>query len=139
MKAGKNGIVRYDGETLKSQEATLAVLDQLFDVYTPGTVFSSPTAKGDYTVITAAEVNVGLGVGFGAGGGGDDQGTEGSGGGGGGGGASAGRPVAAIIIGPQGVEVQPIVDVTKLGIAFFTTLGAILMVWRAMQRRTRGK
>jgi hypothetical protein len=33
--------------------------------------------------------------------------------------------VAAIAIGPGGVEVKPIVDTTKIGIAFLTTLAAV--------------
>lgn len=48
--------------------------------------------------------------------------------GGGGGGLSTARPVAAISIGPDGVRVKPVVDVTKIGLAFFTTLGAMALM-----------
>ena len=58
------------------------------------------------------------------------QSQKASGGGGvGGGGASRGRPVAAIIVGPDGVSVQPVLDVTKValsGIAFAGTMVAML-------------
>jgi uncharacterized spore protein YtfJ len=47
----------------------------------------------------------------------------GSGEGGGGGGRVLSRPVAAIVISPTGVRVEPIVDVTKIALAIFTTLG----------------
>lgn len=124
----KLGLKRYDAGELP-QDA-LATVSRLFDVTEPGAVFSAPVKVGDHTVITAAEISVGVGVGVG-------QGPD-SQAGGGGGGFSAGRPVAAISIGPQGVHVEPIVDVTKLGIAFFTALGAIFMARRAMRRTSRG-
>ena len=49
----------------------------------------------------------------------------GLGGGGGGGGAAMARPVAVISVGPNGVQVEPVVDPTKIAIAFFTTLGSM--------------
>ena len=61
----------------------------------------------------------------------DDEQNEatgsGFGGGGGGGGTAMARPVAAIIIEPNGVRVEPIIDPTKIAIAFFTTLLSIFM------------
>lgn len=113
--------------------AALATLSQLFDVYQPGVVFGEPITNDENTVITAAEVHVAMGLGHGYGSGGEGA-TSGEGGGVGGGGGSAGRPVAAILISPTGVRVEPIVDVTKLGLAFFTTLGAMFMIWRGMRR-----
>jgi len=114
---------------------------------------------GDYTIITASEVYAGLGVGFGGGGGsapaaseepiGDQPPVEqpdaeeglppgsGVGYGGGGGGVTMGRPVAAITIGPDGVSVEPIVDVTKIAIAFFTTLGAMALMFSRMTKMSQ--
>src|SRR5687768_13292529 len=107
-----DGIEALDLSGLHSETTALAAISKLFDVYQPGVVFSEPHTVGDHTVITASEVHVGMGLGFGRGSG--SGGTEsGEGRGGGGGGGSAGRPVAAIIIGPKGVQVEPIVDVTK--------------------------
>jgi uncharacterized spore protein YtfJ len=63
--------------------------------------------------------------------------NAGGGGGGGGGGASFARPVAAVVVSPQGVWVEPIVDVTKLGLAFFTMLGSMWMFWSRMRRASR--
>jgi uncharacterized spore protein YtfJ len=129
-----DGIELFDLAGLQSESAALYTLANLFDVYQPGVVFSEPYFVDDHTVITASEVYVGMGLGFASGSGRGDEGA-GEGGGGGGGGGSAGRPVAAIIVGPQGVRVEPIVDVTKIALAFFTTLGAMFFTWRAMRRR----
>jgi uncharacterized spore protein YtfJ len=129
-----DGLELIEVSDLPGETAAFATIAKLFDVYQPGVVFSEPTSVGDNTVITASEVSVGLGLGFGRGGGGDEK-ASGEGVGGGGGGGSAGRPVAAIIIGPAGVRVEPIVDVTKIVLAFLTTLGAMYMSWRAMRRR----
>jgi uncharacterized spore protein YtfJ len=127
-----DGIERLDLSGLQSESAALAAITKLFDVYQPGVVFSEPHTVGDNTVITAAEVHVGMGLGFGRG---SDEAGDSAGSGGGGGGGSAGRPVAAIVISPKGVQVEPIVDVTKIALAFFTTLGAMFMMWRAMRRQ----
>jgi uncharacterized spore protein YtfJ len=59
---------------------------------------------------------------------------SGYGSGGGGGGFSAARPVAAISIGPDGVHVEPVVDVTKIGLALFTTLGAMALMLSKMRK-----
>lgn len=132
-----DGLEMIDITDVESETSALNTISRLFDVYQPGVVFGEPTSVGDHTVITAAEVHVGMGLGFGRGAGGDEEGSSGEGAGGGGGGGSAGRPVAAIIIGPDGVQVEPIVDVTKLALAFFTMLGAMFMTWRAMRRQMK--
>ena len=136
---------------VKSQEQAMEVMDKLFAVAQPGAVFGKPVESGEYTVITAAEVKVGMGFGYGSGGGtgpaaeeetaseGEGEGAgaaagTGYGGGGGGGGASGGRPVAVISIGPMGVRVEPVVDVTKLGLAFITALGSMLVMRNRMRR-----
>jgi uncharacterized spore protein YtfJ len=105
-------------------------------------VFSQPVTSGDYTVITAAEVGGGGGFGGGMGFGarragkgpnaqegdpveGDPFKGKGAGSGGGGGAGSMGRPVATIVIGPDGVDVRPVLDVTKVGLAALTAFGTI--------------
>ena len=60
--------------------------------------------------------------------------SDGGGGGGGGGGYSSARPVAIITIGPNGVQVKPIIDPTKIAIALFTTLASMFMVWAKMRK-----
>lgn len=129
-----NGI-EFFSETLTSQEKATELMEKLIAVGRADSAFSQPVESGEYKVITAASVSVGMGYGYGGGAGGngpakdakpDDSdapsATTGVGFGGGGGGASTSRPVAAIEIGPEGVRVEPIVDVTKIGLALFTTL-----------------
>ncbi len=117
-------------------------LERLLATADASKVFGQPVTSGEYTVITAAEVGGGGGFGSGMGFGsprarglassqGQDstqEGTrreatlEGAGGGGGGGGGSAARPVAVIVIGPEGVEVRPIVDVRRLALTVLVGL-----------------
>ena len=49
-----------------------------------------------------------------------------------------GRPVAVIAIGPDGVTVKPVVDVTKIGLAALTTVAALLGLVRTMRRGGKG-
>ena len=136
--------VKAVSESVKAaQEKISDALSRLFDVAQASSVFSEPITIGDRVVITAAEVTVGVGMGMGAGMGSDDgeegaEGVEGKttggGGGGGGGGGSMARPVATITVGPNGVHVEPIVDVTKLGVAFFTALGALFIARSGMRK-----
>jgi len=133
----------------KSQELAAQVVQKLFDVAQPGSVYAEPVVAGDHTLITASEVSVGIGFGLGFGGGEGRgvpaQGTSeeeaeiegegtGMGGGGGGGGASLARPVAVISVGPEGVRVEPVVDPTKIAIAMFTTLGTMFFMLSKMRR-----
>lgn len=136
---------------IKTQEQGLDLLDKLIATARPNAVFGQAVTVGDYTVITATEVSCGMGLGFG-GGGGDSAGgpdeikprpdvkpgspANGYGVGGGGGGFSTARPVAAISIGPDGVRVEPVVDVTKIGLAFFTTLGAMALMASKMAKNS---
>ncbi len=148
---------------LKNQENAQEILEKFIETARPTSVFAPPVTAGEYTVITASEVYAGMGIGFGGGGGSgpaaseessgdqppaehpatemeeDDQLPPGSGVGygGGGGGMTMGRPVAAITIGPDGVSVEPIVDATKIAIAFFTTLGAMALMFSRMTRMSR--
>jgi len=133
----------------KSQERAAQVVEKLFDVAQPGSVYAEPVTVGDHTLITASEVSVGMGFGLGFGGGEgrstpsqemseeeSEPGGEGTGmgGGGGGGGASLARPVAVISVGPEGVQVEPVVDPTKIAIALFTTLGTMFFMLSRMRR-----
>ena len=138
-------------ESIPNQQRANELLGKLFDITQPSAVYSEPVTKGEYTVITASELQAGVGTGFGGGGdfhqksaNGDvkaaDNGplenssvSTGGGGGGGGGGASA-RPIAAIIIGPNGVRVEPIIDPTKIAITFFTALGGMVMAFGRMRK-----
>jgi len=139
---------------IKNQAEVKSVLEKLMTVARPDTVYSQPVTAGDYTVITACEVSVGAGLGYGLGGGTDGQPPNkqttseagvaadeslsgGAGGAGGGGGGAMGRPVAVISIGPNGVQITPVVDVVKLGLAFITALGGLLLALSKMRRAGR--
>jgi len=141
-------------KAVKNQEEGIELMEELIEVAQPGAVYSEPVTSGDYTVITASEVSVGMGFGYGLGGGissepaegevagadePESQGEEASGfgGGGGGGGLSAARPVAVISIGPDGVRVEPVMDRTKIALAFFTTLGSMLLMLVNMRKASR--
>ncbi len=121
-------------EVVPDQRAAMALLEELTATARPQAVFSSPVNAGEFTVITAAEVSLGLGFGFGGGGGSDDRANEGAGGGGGGGGGGGSRPVAVVEIGPAGVRVEPVMDVTKIVLAFITALGSSLVLGRRLRR-----
>jgi uncharacterized spore protein YtfJ len=58
----------------------------------------------------------------------------GVGGGGGGGGGASGRPVAVISVSEEGVQVEPVVDATKIALAFFTALGSMFFMLIKMRR-----
>jgi uncharacterized spore protein YtfJ len=136
--------------SVQDQEQAMELMEKLIDVAQPGAVYGEPVTAGEHTVITASEVKVGMGFGFGSGGGtgpgpvgegSEDEGegggadfSSGYGGGGGGGGVSGARPVAVVSIGPEGVRVEPVVDVTKLGLAFITAIGSMLIMRNRMRR-----
>ncbi len=136
MNTDDKGFSIYTG----SAEKMVALLDTFAETAGPEHAYGQATVAGEYTVIPAAEVSVSMGVGFGAGGGPCPKGTEGEGsetglgGGGGGGGISMSRPVAMISIGPQGVAVKPIVDVSKISLAAVTAIGSMLMFMVRMAR-----
>lgn len=139
-----------------SQKQGFQTLEKLFSLAQPGGVFSEPVHAEGQTVITASEVVITAGFGYGIGEGGApikpqvaenlatveaaaNKAAEagGGGGGGGGGGWTMGRPVAVVTVNAQGVEVKPVVDVTKLGIAALTTFGAMLLMFSRMNSRSR--
>ena len=138
----------FFGTPLDSITGVYDLIGRLFRVAEPGAVYSEPIISGERTVIITSELSMSIGAGGGFGASsepvtetGADAASvpphkEDSGGGGGGGGFSFGRPVAAVIIEPSGVRVEPIVDPTKLGIALFTTLGAMFFAWTSLRRTT---
>jgi uncharacterized spore protein YtfJ len=131
------------------EQPTLQFVDRIFGAARASAVYSAPVTAGAYTVITASEVTAGGGFGAGQGRGpaangngtaeADPAGAMASGGGSGGGGGSSGRPVAVIVVGPDGVQVKPIFDVTKFGLAVLTAWAALLFNVLRLQRATGHK
>ena len=130
----------------ESHAESMRVLNRLNEVGSPEAVFSKPVKVGQTQVITASEVSVGLGFGFGSGSGPriysnlrDEENVStdeetGMGYGGGGGGGAGARPVAVITITEDLVEVKPILDATKIALAFFTMLGSIFLLGAQMKK-----
>ena len=123
----------------ESQERSQAV-ERLVSAADVSKVFGAPVVSGDRTVITAAQVSGGGGFGSGMGFGtprvnrgatssesrsASEPAAEGAGSGGGGGGRSTGRPIAAIVIGPDTVEVKPILDITRITLTALAAFGAL--------------
>jgi uncharacterized spore protein YtfJ len=141
--------------TDRAGEQAPKMLEKVFAAAQPGAVFGQPVNVGSYTIITAAEVTSGGGFGVGMGRGpapkpgakdsppaevassAGKQSARGSGFGGGGG--SMGRPVAIIAIGPNGVSVRPVMDVTKVALAALTASAAMLRLRRGMRRAGKGR
>ena len=129
-------------QAVPDAETAFGMMDKLLDVAKPEAVYSEPVTVDGATIITASEYMGGLGVGFGGGFGPamdeTDEGQPiGAGGGGGAGGGIVSRPVAAIIIEGGHVRVEPVVDATKIAIAFFTAFGAMWMSLARMRRASR--
>jgi uncharacterized spore protein YtfJ len=104
-------------------------------------VYGEPIQHDDTNIIPTAEVLCGLGFGVGSGTGtsdGDDTDKPSSGkaSGGGGGGRILSRPVAVVVASPEGVRVEPVVDITKIALAGLTALGFMVgMMFRMSSRR----
>jgi len=120
-------------------------ITRLTEVAGPNAVFGAPITQGDTTIIPCCRVSVGLGFGGGGGtaparaedadgGASAEQASTSTGEGVGGGGGSQGRPVAAIILTPGGVQIRPIVDVTRVAFAGMATAVALaLLIGRALR------
>ena len=117
------------------------VMTRLIEAADVSKVYSEPIAHGDTLMIPAAEVLAvaGFGIGGGSGSGPDAEGRprSGGGGGGGGGGRTLARGVAVIVSTPEGVRVEPIIDVTKIALAGLTALGFVWAAWRGVSRGAR--
>lgn len=139
-KKSDNDTIRPAGDKSSPAPTVTAVQEtfkEFLDTAGVDRVYGEPVREGNITVIPTAEVLVGLGFGMGFGSGccgadGDAEaekpGAEQTGGcgGGGGGGRTLSRPVAVVVISPEGVEVEPVVDVTKIAIATITAAGFMM-------------
>lgn len=115
-------------------------MDKFLGAANVNAVYGEPVQKNDNLIIPTAEVVslAGFGVGSGYAFSEEQEGGEknvSGGGGGGGGGRVLSRPVAVIIASPDGVRVEPVVDPTKIALAFFTTLGFMVGMIARMLRR----
>ena len=123
------------------EQGSIDIMERLIEIAHPNAVFGEAVIVGDTVVITAAEVSLGLGFGFGGGDSttvatDDDPAHNGRGVGGGGGGGGHTRPVAVIVVGPNGVHVKPIIDRTRIAIAALALLGMVAAVIGKRRRDT---
>ena len=103
-------------------------------------VYGEPVQHEDTIIIPTAEVLCVAGFGIGGGSGTDAQKnpekpSQGSGSGGGGGGRILSRPVAIVVASPEGVRVEPVVDITKIALAGLTAVGFMVGMLFRMNRR----
>jgi len=104
-------------------------------------VYGEPIQHDDTIIIPTAEVLCAMGFGIGSGSGTNadenpDKPSQGSGSGGGGGGRILSRPVAVVVASPEGVRIEPVVDITKIALAGLTAFGFMVgMMFRMSSRR----
>lgn len=115
-------------QTAAPQKSLEESMERLLAVANAGAVFGQPITQGSTTIVPCSEVAAGIGLGSGTGYGPDNQGRQTGGGGAGGGGGARGRPVAAIVITPEGVRVEPVLDVTRIVLASLVT-GGFALAW----------
>src|SRR5579883_2769431 len=112
----------------------------LAGVARPEAAIGAPVSAGAYTAVPLLESMFAGGYGMGLGGGNAPDGERaerrsiGGGGGGGGGGAGRSRVVTVLVIGPDGVELRPVVDRTKLGLAAIAAAIGVAGVLRKLLR-----
>lgn len=101
-------------------------------------VYGEPIQHGDTVIVPTAEVLAGLGFGLVYNSGKrrhEKNQDEGSRGGGGGGGRVFSRPVAVVVASPEGVRVEPVVDLTKIGLAALTAAAFMFRMMRITGQR----
>jgi uncharacterized spore protein YtfJ len=136
-----NGAERTDGDAAAAAGRAADVMERLIAAADVSKVYAAPITHGDRLLIPAAEIVAAAGFGMGSGSGIDERGGGGSprrggGGGGGGGGKTFVRGVAVVVSSPAGVEVRPVIDVTKIALAALTAAG---FVWAAWKRTAQPK
>jgi uncharacterized spore protein YtfJ len=94
------------------------------------------TVAGDHTVIPLIETFASGGFGGGSGVGTEGD-SRGSGAGGGGGGIARSRTIAIADVGPDGVRVRPVIDITGLALPAVSAVAALLLGRRRRRRRRR--
>lgn len=125
---------RVPPEPTDSTQVAERTMEKFLQAGSVSAVYGEPATYGDITIIPAAEVVAAMGFGLGAGTG---ETGKGNASGAGGGGGIQSRPVAAVVITPNGVRIEPIIDITKVWLAGLTTAGFILATLARMRRRPK--
>lgn len=128
-------MIDMEKEMQSMTTASSEVLNKISEAARVDAVFGQPVQHGDSVVIPCAEISMGCGMGIGGGPGKDaEQGKFTMGIGTGAGSGVTGHPIAVVILSPKGVQVQPVVDATKIALAFFTTVAFILVRFVRLER-----
>lgn len=114
-----------------------STLDKFLETADVNKAYGEPVKEGDATIIPTAEVMTMMGFGLGGGSGVENERSSGTGSGGGGGGRTLSRPVAVVIATPEGVRVDPVIDITKIVLAGTTALGFMFTTMMRMNSRRR--
>lgn len=128
----------FDTEGEPALDVMQNTMDSFLDAATVDAVYGDPIQNGDTLIIPSAEVLALMGFGLGSGSGygpSDNEGSNqggGTGSGGGGGGKVLARPVAVVISSPEGVRVEPVVDVTKIAMAALTAFGFVFAMMNTL-------
>jgi len=112
-------------------------MEQFLSAANVNAVYGMPIEQGDQLIIPSAEVLSIAGFGMGYGSGSDASGetpSSGEGGGGGGGGRVLSRPVAVIVATNNQVQIKPVIDLTKVILAWITALGFLFATMMRMRR-----
>jgi uncharacterized spore protein YtfJ len=127
-------------ETGRSFDLIQDTMETFLEAASVDAVYGEPVENGEFLIIPTAEVLsvAGFGVGSGYGSNAEEgNGNMGGGEGGGGGGRVLSRPVAIIVSSPEGVRVEPVVDVTKIALAALTAGGFMMGMLLKMMRGPR--
>ena len=127
---------KTDSEAAANRAAE--VMERLISAADVAKVYAAPIEHGERLLIPAAEVVAAAGFGMGSGtgetGARAGRARRGGGSGGGGGGTTLSRSVAVIVSSPDGVEVRPVIDLTKIALAALTAAGFVWAAWRRTAR-----
>lgn len=130
MSENENTPLDYTRDGYAAVESAQDSMDMFLSAADVRAAYAEPVEHGEHMIIPAAEIISIAGFGFGSGGS-NEPNDSGGGGGGGGGGRVLTRPVAVVVASPDGVRVEPVLDITKVALAALTAFGfMITMVGR---------
>ena len=125
-------------EMQTTMNATAQVMTKMIDIANVDAVFGKPVERRDITIIPCCEVSMGGGMGMGSGPAGTpEQKNQTVSTGGGAGGGAYSRPIAVIVMTPEGVRVKPILDLNKVVLSALMT-GAFMLPWLVRLFRATG-
>ena len=129
-----NDLEHTEVETAASAGMAAHVMERLIATADVSKVYAPAIEHGERLMIPAGELvavaGFGMGSGSGIAGAGSGSPRRGGGGGGGGGGKTFARSVAVVVSSPEGVEIRPVIDVTKIALAALTAVGFVWAAWK---------